>query len=509
MEKEVCNKNKQIKIGLIISYFNMAVSIISYLVFTPFYVNKLGDVEYGLRSLAASISSYLTILSLGLSSAYIRYRILYIKNLGEDGEKKFNGLYFLVFLIIGIVALIIGIISVVLIKNNIIILENYSNSEISILCTLLIISTINISLSFPFSIFTQSCVAHEEFIWVRSITLLSDVLTVVFNFVVLYLGYKSIAMSIVALIVNVLTMLLNFIFAVNKMKMSFSFKLDKNDLRMLKDMISFSIFVGINMIVDELNSHTDPIIIGILIGAEAVTIFNLGRQFRSYLVTMSTMIYSSFSPRINQYVLNNESEKTNRLFLNVAGLQLLILFLIVGGFASCGKEFISLWVGQNKIDAYYVAIFVMFISVVPLSQNTSLEVQRAMKKHKFRAIVYLVIAVTNVAISIILCKKIGMFGCIIGTCVTLVLGQYICIGIYNQKVIGLPINRYWLLYLRFSIPMLIATACTFLLNNLTIGTFYMMLVKGVTFVLIYIIINFLVNKKIIKNILMNFKNNTF
>ena len=498
--------NTNIKVGIVISYITLGVTILLYLLYTPFCLEKLGDSEYGLRSFAMSITSYLSILTMGLSSAYIRFRLRSIKKDEENGEKKFNAIYLTIFSIIALIAVVIGIIFVLLFKFDIITLKDYSGADKAILINLLIVLGINISVSFPLSIFTQYCMAREKFIWVRLMTLIIDVGVSLLGVVVLLLGYKSVALTIVTLGVNVLIGLLNIIYCFAKLKMKMSFKLSKEDFGIVKEMLTFSIFVGINTIVDELNSQTDPVIIGILVGTEAVTIFNLGRQFRTYLMQMSTAISSSFAQRVNEYVIENKETELNKLFLTVSSFQMIVLFLITGGFICCGKNFISLWIGDSRLQSYDIAVCIMAMSIVPLSQNISIEVQRAKNKHKFRAIAYLFIAIFNVLISIILCKHIGIMGCVIGTVVALVLGQYIAINYYNYKVIRLPIKKYWLTYARYFVATALATGFTLLLGMTlkNLSNLLQLLINGVIFVVLFIAINLLINRKQVFATIHNF-----
>lgn len=485
----------------------MAVSILLFLFYTPFCLEKLGDNEYGLRSFATSVTSYLSILSLGLSSAYIKFRLKAIKEDEQNGEKKFNAIYLIVFSIIAIIAIVIGIVFVLLFRFNVISLKDYTGSDKAILIKLLVILMINVSLSFPLGVFSQYCSAREKFIWVRSMTLITDLAVTLFSVIVLILGYKSVALTVVTLVVNCVIGLANIIFCFCKLKMKMSFKLTKKDFSVVKEMLAFSVFVGINIIVDEFNSQTDPIIIGLLINAEAVTIFNLGRQFRQYLAIMSLTVSSSFAQRVNVYVMENKEKELNNLFITVSSLQMMILFLITGGFIVCGKSFIILWVGESRLQAYDIAIYVMAMSIVPLSQNLSIEVQRAKNKHKFRAVTYLFIAFFNVIISAILCRYMGMMGCVIGTLVTLVAGQYIAINIYNYKVIHLPIKKYWITYFRFFATTAAAVGLTFLFGMLlpdSLKHIWLFVIKGVVFVILFVILNLLVNKKQVIGTLKNF-----
>ena len=59
------SNTKQLKIGIVLSYLTLALSNIIALIYTPFMLRMLGQSEYGLYSLVASVVAYLTILDFG------------------------------------------------------------------------------------------------------------------------------------------------------------------------------------------------------------------------------------------------------------------------------------------------------------------------------------------------------------------------------------------------------------------------------------------------------------
>ena len=59
---------KQLKAGVVLSYDQIAISIVVGLVYIPIMINMLGDEEYGLYSTVTATISMLTILSLGFNS---------------------------------------------------------------------------------------------------------------------------------------------------------------------------------------------------------------------------------------------------------------------------------------------------------------------------------------------------------------------------------------------------------------------------------------------------------
>ena len=98
----------QIKAGALLSYITLILNSVIALLYTPFMTFKLGQAEYGLYSLVASIISTLTVLDLGFGNAVIRYTA---KLKAENKEKelgKMYGMFFVILSIIAFVSLIIG-----------------------------------------------------------------------------------------------------------------------------------------------------------------------------------------------------------------------------------------------------------------------------------------------------------------------------------------------------------------------------------------------------------------
>ena len=60
------------KQGVILSYILMIFEVLSTLLITPFLIRTLGQAEYGVYKLSASITAYLLLLDLGVGNAIIR-----------------------------------------------------------------------------------------------------------------------------------------------------------------------------------------------------------------------------------------------------------------------------------------------------------------------------------------------------------------------------------------------------------------------------------------------------
>ena len=63
----------QLKIGIILNYINIGLGNLIPIFYTPIMLTLLGQSEYGLYKLSSSVTSYLSLISLGIVSAVTRY----------------------------------------------------------------------------------------------------------------------------------------------------------------------------------------------------------------------------------------------------------------------------------------------------------------------------------------------------------------------------------------------------------------------------------------------------
>ena len=214
---------------------------------------------------------------------------------------------------------------------------------------------------------------------------------------------------------------------------------------LLKEIGVFSFYIFINLIVDQINWSVDKFILGIFGGTTAVAIYAVGGQINTMYMSLSTSVSSVFIPRVNKIVAmdENNNKELTELFTRVGRIQFIILAMVIGGFIVIGQYFINIWAGNNYDNAYYVALLLIIPVTVPLIQNLGIEIQRAKNMHKFRSIIYFLIAIGNVFISIPLVQLFGEIGAALGTCLTMILGNIILMNWYYQAKIKLDMFYFW------------------------------------------------------------------
>ncbi len=440
-------KVNQLKAGVIISYLQMALSVLISLLYTPVMLKLLGDSEYGLYNTVASTVSMLSILSLGLNSGYVRYFSQYRQRNEKERIYSLNGLYFIVLSVIGIIALLCG--AFLTCNLDLVFKDGLTHSEYETARILMIILTANLSLSFPMGVFSNIISAHERFVFLRLLSVIKTVASPLVTLPLMLIGFRSIGVVTVTLIFSVLTDALYMYYVFFVLKDRFVFRNFEKGL--FRSIFSYTAFIALNMIIDQINNNLGKVIIARYLGTVQVAVYSVGFTLYSYYLTFSSTVSAIFTPRVHKIVNEFQHdkkllcEKQTDLFIKVGRIQYFILALISSGFIFFGMDFITkLWISKTGYeDAFYVSVMLMIPVTIPLIQNVGIEMQRAQNKHKFRSIVYLFMALINVAVSVILCRRFGIIGCTVGTSVSFVLFNGVILNIYYQKRCYINVLRFW------------------------------------------------------------------
>lgn len=482
------NESKERKLGAILSYISIIVSTLVQLVYTPFLIRSLGQSEYGLYSIVSSIIGYLTVLDLGFGNAIVVYTAKYRAQKKNKEEQKLHGMFMAIYTIIGVIATIIGIILFALVPN--LFGDSMNQTEISEMKIMMLILTFNLAISFPFSIYQSIINSYEKFTFQKVMNILSTLLKPVFMIPLLFMGYKSVAMSVVITIVNIIIMLSNYFYCRNKL--STKIKYSGIDKILFKEIFAYSFYIFLNAIVDKINWSVDNFILGAICGTVVTSVYAVASQVNALFINLSTAVSGVLLPKMSKMVANNASDRElSNEFTKVGRIQYLIIFLMASGLTLFGKEFFIAWAGPEYVEAYYIALILTIPLAFPLIQNLGISILQAKNLHKFRSILYVIIALFNVAISIPLAKIYGGIGAASGTAFSLIVGNIIIINIYYYKKVHLDILDFWKNIIKMTIPYIVPIAIILVLMHFVVlHGFISVLVYGVIYTFMYAIVSY-------------------
>ena len=476
------NSNER-KRGAILSYLSIILSTVVQLVYTPLLIRMLGQSEYGLYSLVSSVIGYLTVLDLGFGNAIVVFTAKYRANKEYEKEKKLHGMFLVIFCIIGLIAGLLGL----LLYFNIPLLFGKTMTDIELhkAKMMMLILSFNLAVTFPFSIYSSIITAYEKFTFQKVMSILNTLLKPVLMIPLLFLGYKSITMTVVITVINIIVLLSNYFYC--KKKLGVNIKFTGFDKKLFKTIFSYSFFIFLGVIVDKVNWSVDQFVLGAVSGTIAVSLYSVASQINTLFVNLSCAMSGVLLPKVSKMIAKKASdEEMTKEFIKVGRLQYLIIFLMASGFTLFGKEFIIAWAGKNFATSYYIAVILILPLCVPLIQNLGISIMQAKNMHKFRSILLALIAIANIFISIPLAKAYGGIGSAIGTSLSLIIGNIIILNIYYHKKVGINVIEFWKSIIKMTIPMIIPiVAIVILMHFVTLHGYVNLIVFGGLYTILY------------------------
>ena len=430
----------QRKVGAILGYANIVVKNLVNLVYTPMLLSFVGQADYGVYQTSNSFVFSLSLLTFGFSEAYVRFYTQRRVNGTEEDVRRLNGMYLLLYVLICAVALVLGLAFAA--NAGAVFSNGFTEQQVSLARTLMSIMTVNVATTLFSTVFDAYILAHEQFRFQQTRQMFTTLATPFLAFALLNLGLGAVGVAFAQLSVNVVLLLLNARYAVGALGMRFDVR--HPDGALFRAVAAFSAWIFANQVCELVNQNVPNVMLGALSGAAAVAVFAISVQIRSVFYSLSTTMSSVFTTLINRIVAESDDNGVlTDLMARVGRYQAMLFCWVLGGFALLGRFFVSAWAGEEFSDAYWLILAMVIPLVIPLTQNTGIEIQRAKNKHRARSVAYLCMAAVNLAVTALLAPSVGYWAPVFGYVVYIVLGCGLFMNWYYQRRIGLDMARFW------------------------------------------------------------------
>lgn len=430
------------RIGVILSYVMMIFEVLSTLLLTPFIIRTLGQAEYGVYKLSASIVAYLLLLDLGVGSAITRYIAKFRVSGDKEQSEKFLGVATIYYSVIAVVAIIAGIVLMAIFPRAF--SKGLTESEIQLGQKLLLITMINAAVTLGTAAYNNVIIAYEQFAVSKGASIVQIIIRMALTFVILKCGFGSIGIVTVNLIMTVLCKGFFVLYVLFRIKLLPKFK--GIDVGFVKEIVVYSSMILLQMIATQLNSTVDQVLIGSLVASSStiLAVYSVGTQVTQYYQSIGTAFTGVLMPGIVGMVERGADAKalTDEM-IRIGRIIFMVLGLIWGGFLVCGQQFITLWAGKENNDAYLVALILMTAYMFILTESIGTQILWAMNQHKEQAILKIVIVLLNILLTIALIKWKPLLGATIGTFISLMLGDAIVMNIIFCKKLKMDLWYYY------------------------------------------------------------------
>lgn len=430
------------KIGVILSYVMMIFEVLSTLLLTPFIIRTLGQAEYGVYKLSASVVAYLLLLDLGVGNAITRYIAKFRASGEKEQSQKFLGVATIYYTVIALVALIAGVVLIAVFPKAF--AKGLTASEIKLGQELLFITMINAAVTLGTAAYNNVIIAYERFTVSKGVPIIQIIVRMALTVVMLKGGFGSVGIVMVNLLMTVVCRGFFIIYVLFRLKLRPKFK--GIEISFVKEIILYSSMILIQMIATQLNATVDQILIGSLVASSAaiLAVYSVGTQVTQYFQSMGTAFTGVLMPGIVKMVESGVDSKTlTDEMIRIGRIILIALGLIWGGFLACGQQFITLWAGADNSNAYFVAVILMTAYMFILTESIGTQILWAMNQHKEQAILKGIIVLLNILLTVVLIKWQPLIGATIGTFISLVLGDVVVMNVIFRKKLKINLGYYY------------------------------------------------------------------
>lgn len=433
-------KSSSRRLGVIVSYAYTVCNLLVQMIYVPLLLNSIGQEEYGLYQLIGSVISYIvsinSVLAAGVGRYYCMYKAnddtLHMENTLAIAKRMYWAMSFLTMVVmVGLSALF-----------RVVYRDSFTPAQVNECSWMLIVLGINCIVTMNNAINISVITAHERFLFLKGSQIVTLVAQPVLVLMLTGIWPSALAVTCVVLAMNVLCSAMQRLYVSNVLKERCTYH--GWDRALARGLLGFSAVVVLVAVADQLFWKTNQLVIGFFFGAAPVAVYAVGSQIYTAYMSVGTAVSSVFLPRVSElYHHDHNMAGISNLFVRVGRISLMVCFAILGGFAILGADFVVIWAGREFFDAYIIALVIMIPFTVDLIQNLGLTIMQVMNRYQFRGIMYIVLAIGNVALSIVLLMSYGLIGAAASTAITMFVGNGLIMNWYYKSKIGLDIKGFW------------------------------------------------------------------
>lgn len=400
----------------------------------PLFIKNLGAELYGIWIISGVLIGYLEMVDLGFSEGVMREVSNTHANKDIEGFRKVINSSLLLFLLIGIAILIL----ILLFRDNIINLLAVRPKDSKLAKEVLLSTAIFAPLIWGTrltGIIFQGTLRFKEHSILSGVQTFGKTLSMM---VLLKMGYGIIEIIVFTNIVFLLLWLPS-VFVLSRVSSETVIDIKYFSWNTLAKIAPYSFAVFYAQIISMLALQTDNLIIGVAISMTGVTAYTIASKLFYTSYNYMSMISGVFQPTSYQAFAQNDRGMIEKLMFK--GTKYMTLLYTPVGFIGIiiSPLFIETWVGKEYLQ--YAIWSQLFMAVFVLTSGYGMPVNLAFNSGKTRsANIFKTTSIfVNLTIGLILVKKYGIGGPIIGTLVAGLIGPltfpYFCkqIGVEWKK----------------------------------------------------------------------------
>jgi O-antigen/teichoic acid export membrane protein len=413
--------------------------------------------------LLVSLTGYLGFLDLGIRGAVTRYIARFHAQSEHEQSSRTVSSACVLFLAAGLIAVIGSVLFSLFAIPRFQIPPSYVRAAQIVL----IIAGINVALSLVSGVFGGVLVGLQRFELINAISMGVMAIRSIAIVVALHDGKGLVTLAFIQLGSAIIELAFGFVLS-RRLYPEVELALRNVSRGHVSMIFSFGLFAFLLQLSNYLIFFTDSLVIGAMLPISMVAYFAIGGNLTVYARDLVGGVSRTMTPLVSRQEVEGGHQQVRETMLKAARYCAMAMLPIFVTFILRGRSFIGLWMGPSYAD---LSGHVLWILSLPwlLGAGTSIvgSVMLGINRHKPVVPVAIAEGASNLILSVVLIKIMGVLGAAWGTMIPNVLVSLLFWPWYAHKTLGVPVLRYiYNLWLSPLLAILPFAACSYAIEKL-------------------------------------------
>jgi len=423
----------------------------------PFVVHHLGNLAYGVWVIIMSLVAYMNLLDLGMRGAITRFvsKGSAQENHEESSQAVSGALWIRLWISLAII--VTGLVLALGLPHIFVIPPALQQAA----RIALLVTAVSVAINLWCGVFAGVLVALHRYDLTSSISILQTCARTAGVVYLLRSGHGILSLALWDLCTTLLAQGVT-IYLCFRIYPQLKIAFGRPDRATLTKLWNYSFYAFLINLALQVTYYTDNLVVGAFLSPSAVTLYAIGGLVIGYSRQIVSSMTTTFTPLASTYEAQGNFDNLRRLVIHGTRAALLVALPIQAALFFRGHTFIRLWMGDQYAQPSGTVMQILLLSVVFSSANTtSAGIVYGLEKHKRIAVWGIIESVLNLSLSVILVRRIGIYGVAWGTTIPSVIMEMILWPRFICGLLAIPVRTYlWQTWFRTALSVVpFASAC--------------------------------------------------
>ncbi len=419
--------------GTLTKYLVLGLNIATGMVLMPFTVRHLGQTEYGLWMLVASMTTYFQLLDLGYGNGVVRHLVAADRR-GDIAEvNRVASTFVCVYALIALVAGgAIAVLATVVIPR----FPHLTPAQVRTAQAIIVILGVRVAIGFPLTVFGAATNARQGFVLNNLVAGTIVAANALCTYVVLEAGGGLLMLVAATTVINIAGYA-GYAWTAYRVMPELRIRPSAFSAAHWREVTTFSFYLFVINVAGQISFNIDNVVVGAFLGPAAVAVYTIALRLSEYQRRMCDQFSGMLFPVAMAFGADDNRDALRRTLVEGNRIAMTLVFGASVCLVGFSGPLIVRWMGPAFAGSVAPFNVLAIAGIIVVSQAASSNVLIAVGRHRSVTAIWIGEAIANLVLSIVLVRRIGLVGVAVGTLAPLVVGHLVLMLSAACRAVGI------------------------------------------------------------------------